>query len=425
MFPELYLAKQTFPRPRVEDIKATVHEELGKLQLQKKFRKGARVAITGGSRGINNIVLIVRTAIEYLKAQGFQPVLVAAMGSHGGGTAEGQREVLTSLGFTPESIQAPVLTGAETVEVGKTASGLTAYINKHVADLDGIVVINRVKLHTALLGDIHSGLTKSCVVGLGGPSGAEQFHSLGIKELPASLRDIGSILIAKMPIVGGLAIIENGYEETAQLVAVEASRFIEQDVKLLQVARELMPSLPTDKLDVLIIEEMGKNYSGSGMDTNVVGRFRIQGEPEPESPAVRRIVVLDLSEASHGNANGIGLADVVTDKLVGKIDLHNTYLNILTTGFAQRGFLPLHFPTEKDAIEMAIKTLGMADVRKLRLMIIPNTLHLEKLYASEALLSELKQRDNLELAAQPTALEFDVAKNMSPRLLQRAGHASA
>jgi len=275
------------------------------------------------------------------------------------------------------------------------------------------------------LGDMHSGLTKSCVVGLGGPSGAEQFHSLGVPELPACLRDIGSILIAKTPIMGGLAIIENGYEETAQLVGVQPRDFIAQDVKLLQAARELMPSLPTDKLDVLIIEEMGKNYSGTGMDTNVIGRFRIQGEPEPEAPVIRRIVVLDLSEASHGNANGIGLADVVTDKLAGKIDLHNTYLNILTTGFAQRGFLPLHFASEKEAIEMAIKTLGTMDSRKLRLMITPNTLHLQRLYASEALLPELKRRGNLEIAAQPTALEFDGAKNMLPRLLQRAGHASA
>ena len=424
-FPELYLVTQTFPRPRVEDVKAAVREELGKLQLQKKLRKGARVALTGGSRGINNIVLILRTAVEYLKELGFEPMLVAAMGSHGGGTAEGQREVLTSLGMTPEAIQAPVLTGAETVEVGKTASGLTAYINKLVANVDGIVVINRVKIHTALIGDMHSGMTKSCVVGLGGPAGAEQFHSLGVRELPACLRDIGAILIAKMPILGGLSIIENGYEETAHIVAVEAKDFIEQDVKLLQRANELMPSLPADKLDLLVIEEIGKNYSGTGMDTNVVGRFRVQGEPEPEKPFIRRIVVLDLSEASHGNANGVGLADVVTDKLAGKIDLHNTYLNIMTTGFAQRGFLPLHFPTEQQAIEMAIRSAGVTDPRKLRLMIVPNTLHLKKLYASAALVPELKQRSNVEVAAQPTALQFDRDKNMLPRLLERAGHASA
>jgi len=426
MFPEMHHARQTFPRPRLENIQAAVREELGKLQLQRKLRKGARVAITGGSRGINNIVAIVRTTVEYLKAQGFQPVLVAAMGSHGGGTAEGQREVLTSLGFTPESIQAPILTGAETVEVGRTASGLVAYINKHVANLDGIVVINRVKIHTALVGELHSGLTKSCVVGLGGPSGAEQFHSLGIKELPACLRDIGNILIAKTPIIGGLGIVENGYEDTARIVAVEPSRFLEEDMKLLRLANELMPSLPAEKLDVLVVEEMGKNYSGTGMDTNVIGRFRIQGEPEPEKPAIRRIVVLDLSEGSHGNANGVGLADIVTDKLAGKIDLHNTYLNIMTTGFCLRGFLPLHFPSEQQAIQMAIKSLGLMDPRKLRLMIVPNTLHLDNLYVSEALLPELKGRSNIEVARQPIAMQFDRDKNMLNRLLTRAaGHATS
>jgi len=263
------------------------------------------------------------------------------------------------------------------------------------------------------------------VVGLGGPAGAEQFHSLGVRELPACLRDIGAILIAKMPILGGLSIIENGYEETAHIVAVAAKDFIESDVKLLRKANELMPSLPADKLDLLVIEEIGKNYSGTGMDTNVVGRFRVQGEPEPEKPFIRRIVVLDLSEASHGNANGVGLADVVTDKLAGKIDLHNTYLNVMTTGFAQRGFLPLHFPTEQQAIEMAIRSAGVTDPRKLRLMIVPNTLHLKKLYASAALVPELKQRSNVEVAGQPTTLEFDRDKNMLPRLLERAGHASA
>jgi hypothetical protein len=417
MFPKLYLAKQTFARPRVEAIKSTVYQELEKLGIKKRLPKGAKVAITAGSRGINRIVEMTRITVDYLKENGFEPRLIAAMGSHGGGTAEGQREILNSLGMTADAVGAPVLVGAETVEVGKTAQGLTAYINRHVLDVDGVIVLNRIKGHTALVGDMQSGLTKMCVVGLGGPSGAQQFHSLGIRELPACLREIGTILIEKTPILGGLAIIENGFEETAHIIGVEARKFIEEEPKLLATAVKLMPLLPADKLDILVIEEMGKDYSGTGIDTTVVGRFRVKGEPEPETPFIKRIVLLDISEGSHGNANGIGLADLVTDKLVSKVDLKSTYLNVITTGFVQRCFTPLHFPSERETIEMAIASLGRIAAKDLRLMIIATTLHLEKVYVSEALVAELKTRPGVEVAAEPVALEFDAGRNLVHRLM--------
>jgi hypothetical protein len=419
VFPKLYLAKQTFPRPRVEDVKCTIYRELEKLGIKDRLPKNTRIAITAGSRGINNIVAITRTTVDYLKENGFQPCLIAAMGSHGGGTADGQRAILTSLGLTPESVGAPVLTGAETVEVGKTPQGLTAYINRHVTEVGGVIVLNRIKLHTALTGDMQSGLTKMCVVGLGGPSGAQQFHSLGVRELPSCLRDIGAILIEKTPILCGLAILENGFEETADIIGVDARNIIAEEPKLLAEAQKLMPWLPTSKLDILVIEETGKNYSGTGIDTNVVGRFRLQGEPELEKPAIKRVVLLDLSEESHGNANGMGLADFVTQKLVDKIDFKSTYLNILTTGFVQRGFTPLHFPTEKETIEMAIASLGRVAAKDLRLMIIPNTLHLENLFVSEALVPELKAAANIELASESVELKFDGDHNLVNRLMER------
>jgi hypothetical protein len=227
-------------------------------------------------------------------------------------------------------------------------------------------------------------------------------------------------LIEKTPMLGGLAIIENGYDETAQIVAVEARDFLAREPELFKMAAELMPSLPTDKLDVLVIEEMGKNYSGTGVDTNVIGRFRLIGEPELPTPVIRRVVVLDLSEASHGNANGIGLADVVTDKLVSKIDFKATYLNVITTGFVQRCFTPLHFPSEREAVKVAIPTLGRTDPATLRLMLIPNTLHLESVYVSPALLPELRQRPNLKLAPKPETLAFDAGGNLTNRLMRRA-----
>ena len=267
------------------------------------------------------------------------------------------------------------------------------------------------------MGTIQSGLTKGSVVGLGGPAGAAQFHSQGIEELPNTLRQIGSILIERTPIIAGLAIIENGYDETARIVGVEAKDFLETEPGLLEEASSLMARLPSDQVDVLIIEEMGKNYSGTGFDTNVVGRLRVQGFPDPPKPVVRRIVVLDISEESHGNANGIGCADFVTDKLVAKVDLNATYLNILTTLFVQRGFIPVHFPSEKKTIETAIASLGAIDIAKLRLMIIPNTLHLDALYVSEAFLPELRTRPGVQVAEESMPFDFDADLNMANRLL--------
>jgi hypothetical protein len=407
MFPMLHLVKQGFPRPKIEDLQSAVRHEIEKLDLVSKLPPQATVGITAGSRGINNIVEILKITIDYLKSLQFKPVIIAAMGSHGGGTAEGQLEVLDSLGIQEESLGVPIWSGTEVVEVGVTSSGLKAFVNKHVFRTNATIIINRVKSHTALTGELQSGLTKACVVGLGGPSGAKQFHSLGTKELPRALREIGAILIEKSPIIGGMAIIENGYEETAYLHSLLAKDFLQEEPALFRKSRELMPQLPTDCLDILIIEEMGKNFSGTGIDTNIVGRFRVHGDLEPTNPFIRRIVLLDLSEESHGNANGVGLADIVTEKLVQKIDFKATYLNCMTSTFVQRCFIPLKFPTEREAIEMAIASLGISSPETLRLAIIPNTLHLNTIYVSDAVLTELIGRADIEVIGEAKDLEFE------------------
>jgi hypothetical protein len=400
-------------------LETAIRDGLEKLFVNRGLAKGAKIGITAGSRGINNIVGILQLTIRCVQERGFAPRIVAAMGSHGGGTAAGQEEVLTSLGITPETMGVPVLTGSDTVEVGRTADGLGAYISTHASDLDGIVVVNRVKPHTGLIGPIQSGLTKACVVGLGGPSGAQQFHSLGVAELPKTLCDIGTILLEKTSILGGLAIVENSCEETAHIIAVRADRFLEGEPEILALASRLMPRLPVDNLDMLIVEEMGKNYSGTGVDTNVIGRLRIIGCPEPASPSIKRIVVLDLSEQSHGNANGVGCVDLITDKLFRKIDTTATYLNCLTTTFIPRGFIPLHFPNERDAIEMAVTSLGRCVPEELRLMIVPNTLHLGELLVSERLTQELRQQPNIEIDPKPLPFAFDSELNMVNRLLKK------
>ena len=412
MLPRFMLVRQKFPDSYIKDIPAVVCAELDTLNLKAKLPAGAVVGITAGSRGINNIVLILRTTINYLKKQNFKPCILAAMGSHGGGKSSGQLEVLASLGITEQSMNVPILAGSEVMEMGKTASGLSAFINKNVAKTQGIIVINRIKLHTGLRGDIQSGLTKMCVVGLGGPSGAQQFHSLGVSQMPAAIRAIGSILVNNCPIIGGLGIVENAYDHTAVIKAIVAKDFIVKEPMLFRQAEKLMPRLPFEQCDVLVIGEMGKNYSGTGMDINIIGRFRVIGEPEFTTPNIRRIVVLDIAEASHGNANGIGLADVTTKRLVSKIDFKATYLNVLTSTYVPRCFIPLTFATEKESIENAIISLGRSNPVSLRMSIIPNTLHLDYVYLSQAFAEEVKKRSNLEILAENIELKFSPEGNI-------------
>jgi len=397
--------RQSFPRPQVKDIEAAMTAELDKLNLKAKIKPGQVIGITAGSRGIQNITVILKVAIDYIRRLGARPLLVAAMGSHGGGTPEGQREVLDSLGITAEALGAPVVTCADCQEIGRTRANIPAYVLKSGLDVDGILVINRIKIHTSFSGKIASGLTKMLVVGLGGPSGAKQFHSFGSLECSRMLEEIGAVLLEKLPIVGGVAIIENAYEETALLAAVERENFIAREIELLEYSRSLMPSLPVDAIDLLIVQQMGKNFSGTGMDTNIIGRMKVHGVPEPNKPDIQRIVVLDLSEESHGNAHGMGLADFVSQRLVDKIDKHATYLNCLTTTFVMRAAIPIHFDTDEKIFDAALNSLPIP-AEKAKVIIIPNTLHLTNMLVSEAVLDEIKGNPNIEIIHPPQEIEL-------------------
>jgi hypothetical protein len=289
---------------------------------------------------------------------------------------------------------------------------------EHAWEVDAIIAINRIKTHTCFKGDVESGLIKKLVVGLGGPPGATQFHNMGKPELLSPmLMDIGRIILAKMPVVGGIAIVENGYEETATIAAVPPEGMIEAERERLLYSKELMPSLPAERIDGLVVEEMGKNYSGTGIDTNISGRARIQGQAEAPPPAIRYIAVLDLSEASHGNATGVGLADFVTRKLVDKIDRKDTYLNCLTTTFVTRAFIPLYFDTEKETLGAMMHCLRQTPRDALRLVFIPNTLFLGECYVSEALARELSG-ERFEICGPPVPVAFDDSGNLTLRLSQ-------
>jgi hypothetical protein len=382
----------------VKDIPGTTRHQLLKLDLATQIRPGKNIGITVGSRGIQNLGPILKETVDHVRELGGLPHLIAAMGSHGGGSEQGQKEVLDSLSITEATIGAPVMTCAQCDTLGQTSGGLPVFILKAALGLDGILVVNRVKPHTSFMGKVESGLIKGLVVGLGGPKGAQQFHGFGPAQLPLLLIDIGRVILEKLPVLGGLAIVENAYEETALVCAVSKAEMIEQESELLEYSKSLMPSLPIDEIDFLIIQEMGKNFSGTGMDTNIIGRARIHGVPEPERPSVKRIAVLDLSDESHGNATGIGMADFVTQRLVDKMDRRATYLNCLTSTFVVRAAIPMTFDSDRELVDAVLFSLSSIPASELSVVIIPNTLHLTECLISEAVAKKLPSKPGMELS---------------------------
>jgi len=392
--PPLVEVVQTFPRPRLTHVAAAVREGLRPLL---SGLRGRRIAVTAGSRGIRDIVPALQGAVEALQAAGAEPVVVAAMGSHGGGTAEGQLRVLTHLGITGEVVGAPVVSSMEVVELGRTPGGFSVYLDRHAADCHGIVVLNRIKPHTAFIDRFGSGLLKMLAVGLGKAAGAAQAHRQGAARIARCIEEVAGALLASGRVLAGVAILENAYDETAAVEVLPPAEIPRREPLLYQQAQEWMPRLPVEEADVLVVEEMGKNYSGTGMDPNIIGRWRHPTIPDPPTPRFRRIVALRLSPASAGNAQGVGLADVVTARLAEAIDFSATYLNAITSTFLERVFLPLVAPTDRAAIQAALGSLELPRPQEARLVLIPNTLHLERLWVSESLTPALAGRPGVRV----------------------------
>ncbi len=411
IFPTLYPIVRRLPRPRVEDPGRATDEALARLDLAARVR-GRRIAVTAGSRGIHDIAVVVRAAVAHLRRCGAEPVVVAAMGSHGGGTSDGQRRVLTHLGITEDTVGAPISTAMETEIVGRTPGGLVAYCDRLAARCDAIMVINRIKPHTAFFEPFGSGLMKMLGVGLGKVEGASQIHRQGPEVLAEAIRGIAQVHLDRGAVVAGVAIVENSYDETAIVEAVAPSDLIERELVLFQQARTLLPRLPVDDLDVLVVDEVGKNFAGTGMDVNVVGRVRVAGLPELPSPRIRRIVALRLSPASEGNAQGIGLADLTTQRLVDAMDRRTTYLNTLTSTFVQRGFIPITLPSDREAVAAALDTLGLDNPASARIMRIPNTLHLERVLVSRPIADDARGQTDVEVGA-PVDWVFDPEGNLA------------
>jgi hypothetical protein len=391
LFPPFIRLRQQFERPRITDVPAAVTKALEALDLGKVVRPGQTVALTAGSRGIANIPDILRATASFLKRLGASPFLIPAMGSHGGGTAEGQRRILESYGITEEFVGVPLRASMDVVSLGATDDGIPVVLDRHASEADHIGVVARVKPHTGYHGPIESGLLKMMMIGLGKHAGALAYHKVLLEEpYDKVVRSVARTMLRRAQIAFGLAVVENAYEETARVEAVLPEQFERREEGLLEEARRLMGKLPWARPDLLIVDEIGKDVSGSGMDTNIVGRKRaFRGAPVPPGlPAPRLIFVRGLTPHTHGNATGLGLADFTTTRLVRAMDYRATVINCLTAGYPDGAFVPVHFETDREVLEAALAILGTRRPEEARVLRVRNTLALEEVEASGPCLDE-------------------------------------
>ncbi len=394
-------------QPEVADVPAAIERAILQSHLAGRLPRGGSVALAVGSRGIAGLEPMVRATVATLTRLGLRPFVVAAMGSHGGGTAEGQRALLAELGVTEATAGCPIRSEMETVTLGTNRFGLPIHFDRNAFDADGIVLLNRLKPHTSFTGRYESGLLKMLVVGLGKRQGAAQVHKLGLPGLRQLLPEVGEFLLRRTPVALGLAILENAREQTARVVAVEPEELLEVEPVLLDEARTLMGRLPFDQIDALIVGELGKNYSGTGLDPNVIGRQRVETMPDLPRPVVTRLAVLDLSAETRGNALGIGLADLTTERLVAAIDPEPMRVNSFTSNFLTRARVPLALPTDRDVIDGCLTTCWRVDPSEARLVLIPNTLELETLWVSRALAADVAADPTLRLETDFLPMPFD------------------
>ena len=411
--PRLYQVRQKFPDRQLHDIPAEVRRQLAGSGFAARIQPGARIAIGVGSRGIGNLALIVAEVVRYLREQGAQPFIFPAMGSHGAATAEGQSEVLARYGVTEAAMGCPVVSQLEVVSLGKTPDGIEAFLDKAAYDSDGVLLVGRVKWHTDFSGRIESGLFKMMAIGLGKFAGARRYHTWAYKlGLEHVIRSVGRQVLASGRILGGLAIMEDEYHHTARLDAVRVEEMERREEENVALVKTWMPRIPMD-LDILILDEIGKDISGAGMDTRIVNRG-VFGEynPWPDAPRFHRIFVRDLSEHTYNSAVGVGLADVVPDRLVRRIDWTPTAINCLTSNTLAAARTPVHFPTDRECLDRIWPTVGRFDPQEVTVGWIRNTLELARLMLSENLRAEIEANPLLEIVEGPAEMQFDAEENL-------------
>jgi len=394
---DLYRVDQQLVSAPLADVTAEVHRALD--QLGQKPPQG-EIAITAGSRGITNLVAITKAAGDWLRQHGAKPFLVPSMGSHNGATAAGQQKMLESLGLTQQATGMEIRSSMECVQVGSVASG-DVWMDRHCFESSGVLILNRIKLHTCFSGPVQSGLTKMMVVGMGKIRSAETFHSARPDRMPRILEEMGSLLVQSGKIFAGLAILEDGFDQTAEIHAIRGNQILTREPALLERHRHYFPSLPSQELDVLVVDDIGKTYSGTGMDTNVIGRRGVHGYEDLTQPKIKIIAALGLTAKAQGNALGVGLADFITRRLRDAIDEQKTLVNAITTGDMQRMAIPCTLADDRELFAKISERYG-----EKRWMLIPNTLHVERIFVSADLAQELRQHPRCQVAPSPTPLTF-------------------
>jgi hypothetical protein len=424
-FARMLLVRQNFPDRRLPDVAAAVERELEASSFASRLKPGSKVAVGVGSRGINNIATIVRQVASYWKRQGMQPFLFPAMGSHGAATAEGQKEVLAHYGITEQTMGCPIVSQLEVVSLGETPEGIKTFMDRTAYEADGVMLVGRVKWHTDFAGKIESGLYKMMAIGLGKFHGAQYYHGYAYKlGLEYVIRSIGRQVLGSGKILGGLAILEDAHHNTAKVAAVPVEGMEQREEELQALVKSWMGRVPFP-LDILILDEIGKNISGAGMDTKVANRG-VMGEYNPwdTAPRIERIFVRDLSELTYNSGVGIGMADVTTDRLVNRIDWVPTQLNSLTANTPAAIRTPIHFATDRECLDKIWPTVGKFERQEILIGWIRNTMELSRIMLSETLRPEIERNPLLEIVGGPVELPFDVQGNLvSPFLAAEAAGA--
>ncbi|MDK2822614.1 MAG: hypothetical protein PWP71_532 [Clostridia bacterium] len=406
---KFYKIRQIFDDQHIKEVDKELNSCLKEVKVEEIFSPGEKVAIAVGSRGIANITLLVKTLVERLKELGVDPFIIPAMGSHGGATALGQLEVLNKLGISEEKMGAPIISDMEVVKLGKTPSGAFVYMDKTAWSADAVIVINRIKPHTRFKAANESGLMKMVAVGLGKEKGCTELHKNGLYP---NVVEAARIALNKSPIRLGIGIVENAYDQTFKIAAVRKENFEAVDAELLKLAKAKMPSLPVDDIDLLVVKEIGKNISGTGMDVNILGRVKQPILNEYEIPRIKSIAAMDLTPETNGNALGMGLADVITKKFADKIDFKATYANVIAAGFLSRGRMPVVQDNDREAIMTALKCIERLEPLNARIVFIKNTLELEYLTVSETIYNELNKKSTIEVVQEYLDLTFDAKGNL-------------
>jgi len=415
-FPKMMRVRQTFERREVIDIAAEVQAGMAALDVSSRVKPGQTVAVACSSRGITNYASIVKAVVSSLKALQLDVFIFPAMGSHGSATAEGQQRVLEHLGISEKTVGAPVRSSLEVVQLGETAEGIPVYLDRLASAADHIVLVNRIKKHTEFEHKFESGLMKMMAIGLGKQAGAAMYHQAMLSFGYANvIQSIADNVLQKANILCGVGIVENGYGQTAKIGVCPREKIEEREVALFKLAKQLSPALPFEEADVIIIDEMGKDISGTGFDTKVVGRIGLPlVTPDPESPNIKRIVVCDLTEASEGNAVGVGVADIITRRLRDKIDQEALDMNTITGVCPESGRIPLTLNSDQEALDVAIRCVGLIPTEQLKIMRIKNTSYLSEVDVSAGYADDLNKCEDLEVIRDWYDMKFDGDGNLLP-----------